>query len=153
MGKPPRAVRSEPRRLPVAAPAQPGTGRGRHGCGPVARGRRWRGLMRWGSLLSALGACVMAGCSEPPRGNLKYLDQDQIRVENPSKDHALATGIGCGATMKEAEQRARDMSQFNLRRVTGDARYRVEFTRVREVPDPQQLCQELEARANPPLLR
>jgi hypothetical protein len=99
--------------------------------------------------LFALGAWALAACSEPPRGSLKYLDQEQVRVENPSKDHALATGIGCGATLKEAEQKARETAQFNLRRVTGDARYRVEFTRVREVPEPQQACLEMEARAIP----
>ncbi len=111
------------------------------------------GFPRRGLLLSLLGAAAVAGCSQPQRGTLQYLDQDQIRVEEPSKDHALATGIGCGFTVKEAEKRARDTSLFNLRRVTGDARYEVEFTRVREVPDPKQTCLELEARAIPPLLR
>jgi hypothetical protein len=96
---------------------------------------------------------ALAACSEPARGNLKYIEQDQFAIDHPSRDRALATGIGCGFTLQEAERRAQETASFNLRRLTGDARYRVEFTRLREVPDPHRACVELEARAIPPRLR
>jgi hypothetical protein len=117
----------------------------------------WNGL-RWTEYVlrplawMAIAAALMA-CSSEPRGNLKYIEQDQFAIGNPSKDRALATGIGCGFTMHEAEAAAEEVAQFNLRRLTGEARYRVEFTRLREIPDTQKACIELQARAVPPRLR
>ena len=90
------------------------------GCPSV---NRWAGL--W---LGAFVGAVLAACSAPPpRGNLQYIEPDTYRIENPSKDRALATGIGCAFTVNEAEQRAGEVATFNLRRMTGDARYRIEI--------------------------
>lgn len=114
--------------------------------GPALRGIPWLALV-------GIALPWLLACSEPPRGNLKYIQQDQFDIDNPSQDRALATGIGCGFTLKDAEARAQEVSSFNLRRMTGNARYHIEFTRLREVPDPKQACVELQARAIPPRLR
>jgi hypothetical protein len=104
--------------------------------------------------LGALAWAVLAACSaEPPRGNLQNIEPETYRVENPSADRALATGVGCASTENEAEQRAREVSTFNLRRVTGNARYRIEFSRVRETSEPNRVCVELQAQAIPPRFR
>ncbi len=111
----------------------------------------WRALAFAG--IAGIGLPLLLACSEPPRGNLKYIEQDRFDIANPSKDRALATGIGCGFTLKDAETRAQEVSSYNLRRLTGSARYAIEFTRLREVPDPHQACIELQARAIPTRLR
>jgi hypothetical protein len=107
-------------------------------------------------------ACALAGggmflalwaCSKPPpRGNLRYIQQNTFSIENPSADRAIATGIGCGFTMNDAEQSARETARFNLRRLTGDARYRVQFVRLKETVEASKVCIELQAQAIPPRL-
>ena len=116
------------------------------GCPSV---NRWAGL--W---LGAFVGAVLAACSAPPpRGNLQYIEPDTYRIENPSKDRALATGIGCAFTVNEAEQRAGEVATFNLRRMTGDARYRIEISRLRETSEANQVCVEVQAQAIPPRFR
>jgi len=103
--------------------------------------------------LLGLALPLWVACSEPPRGNLKYIEPEQYSIDNPSRDRALATGIGCGFNPKDAEAKAQETAAFNLRRLTGEAHYRIEFTRLRDVPDPRQACVELQARAIPYRLR
>jgi hypothetical protein len=122
--------------------------RGRHAAGNRRTAGAWAGL--WLGALAAL----LAACSAPPRGNLQYIeDPDTYRIGNPSPDRALATGIGCAFTVGEAETRAREIATFNLRRLTGEARYRVEFSRLRETPEGNQVCVEYQAQAIPPRFR
>jgi hypothetical protein len=123
-----------------------------------ARGRRATGKRRSGGAgaglwLGALAAVLAACSAPPPRGNLQYVEQDTFRIENPSPDRALATGIGCAFTVGEAETRAREIATFNLRRLTGNAHYRVEYSRLRETPEDNQVCVEYQAQAIPPRFR
>src|SRR5579863_8322772 len=100
-------------------------------------------------LLPWLGLLVAACSSPPPRGNLQYLDPDTYSIGNPSRDRATATGIGCAFSAHDARQRAEEVSQFNLRRLTGDARYNVQFTLLKETDEPNRVCFEHKARAVP----
>lgn len=102
--------------------------------------------------LSWILLLISACSSSAPRGNLQYLDPDTYRIGNPSRDRATATGIGCAFSANEARQRAEEVSQFNLRRLTGDARYSVQYTLLHETDEPNRVCFELEARAVPPRL-
>ena len=115
-----------------------------------------RRILRKTLWVGLAGICVnvsAGSCSPPPpKGNLQYIEQDTFSIENPSSDRAIATGIGCGFTVGEAEQYARDTSSFNLRRLTGSARYRIEFSRLNETVQPNKVCVELQARAVPPRL-
>ena len=108
---------------------------------PRERSSPWLGAFAW---------VILAACSSaPPPGNLQYIEPDTYRVENPSPDRALVTGIGCAPTAREAEERAREVSTFNLRRVTGNARYSIEFSRLRETSESSQVCVEMQAQAIP----
>lgn len=105
------------------------------------RSALWLGGIAW---------AILAACSAaPPRGNLQYIEPDTYRVENPSADRALVTGIGCAPNVNEAEERAREVSTFNLRRVTGNALYRIEFYRLRETSEADRVCVEMQAQAIP----
>ncbi len=105
------------------------------------RSELWLGTLAW---------AVLAACSAaPPSGNLQYIEPDTYRVENPSADRALVTGIGCAPTANEAEERAREVSTFNLRRVTGNARYQIEYSRLRETSQSDRVCVEVQAQAIP----
>jgi hypothetical protein len=99
--------------------------------------------MAWGiGLAVTIGACAPA-----PQGELLRIQDDQFTIGDPSKDRAWATGIGCGGTEGEAVANARNIAQFNLRGLTGAARYRVEYRVLRRVADERQACVEVEARA------
>jgi hypothetical protein len=117
-------------------------------------GQRLRGAGRAGRWLGALAgavlaATVLAACSAPPRGNLRYLEPESYRIENPSADRALVTGKACAFAVHEAEQRAQEIANFNLRRLTGDAPYRIEFSRLSETTEGNQVCVEMQAQAIP----
>ena len=70
-------------------------------------------------------------------------------VINPSKRNAEATGIGCGASRADAIKSARRVALFNLREVTGNARYRVDFKVIDEKPGGGEYCLEMSAKARP----
>lgn len=70
-------------------------------------------------------------------------------VFNPSKRNAEATGVGCGPTRAGAIKTARRVSLFNLRGVTGNARYQVKFKVIDEKPGVKKYCVEMSARARP----
>lgn len=70
-------------------------------------------------------------------------------VINPSKRNAEATGIGCGPSRADAIKTARRVAMFNLRGVTGSARYKVEFKVVDEKPGVREYCLEMSAKARP----
>ena len=98
--------------------------------------------------VAALAALLLA-CSAPePTGDLLHIQDDQFRIGNPSKEHAWATGIGCAGTENDALANAQDVAQFNLRNLTGAARYRVQYRVLRKVPNPQgRACVEVGAQA------
>ncbi len=70
-------------------------------------------------------------------------------VINPSRRNAEATGIGCGPSRADAIKSALRVALFNLRKVTGNARYRVEFKVVDEKPGVEEYCLEMAAKARP----
>ena len=123
----------------------------RHGFRSVSASQRLPTVV-W-ALAGLCSVFAAWSCSPPPpKGNLQYIEQDTFRIENPSADRAVATGIGCGFTFGEAEQAARDTSSFNLRRVTGSTRYRIEFSRLSETVQSNKVCVEVQAKAVPPRL-
>ena len=101
-----------------------------------------------------LGIAVL-GCSSPKQDlDLVHIQDDQYAIDNPSKDRAIATGIGCGAFVKDAVANAQDIAQFNLRTLTGAGKYRVEYRVLHSVPPQQgQACVEVEAKAVPLRMR
>ena len=115
------------------------------------------GLHRWraaptlrAALLTAL--LLVAGCSEPrPTGELLGIQDDQHTIANPGKIGASATGRGCAVTYNEALTSAQRVAQFNLRTLTGEARYNVRFEVVSATETPQGYCVVLSARAMEPI--
>jgi hypothetical protein len=91
----------------------------------------------------------LVACTAAPSGDLKFIQDDQYRIENPSRERAKATGIGCGETEKEAQGKAQRTAEFNLRSLTGSERYRVRFRALGRVPDADRMCWEEEAEAFP----
>ena len=92
----------------------------------------------------------MAACSGegPQRADrFPYIHEPNYQVENPSRDQASATGIGCGGTEKEALAEARNTASFNLRGVTGNSNYRIRFQLLREIPKEHKICVEVKATA------
>lgn len=101
-----------------------------------------------------LAAAISAGCAaEPPartrEERFPYIQDGNFRVENPSRTRASATGIGCGGSEEEAIQDARSTAHYNLRGVTGNQTYRVEYLLLRKMPREGLHCVEVEARAVP----
>lgn len=99
--------------------------------------------LAWGIGLAA----AIAACAPAPEGELRRIQEDQFIIGDLSKNRAWATGIGCGGTEGDAIANARKIAQFNLRGLTGAARYRVEYRVLRRVEGESQACVEVEARA------
>lgn len=101
--------------------------------------------------MMALSAVLAVACAETrtggESGSLLYIEDRNFQVENPSKDHASATGIGCGGTERDASLEARRTARFNLRGVTGNANYKIRFTHVRDIPRAGLFCMEVKATA------
>ena len=87
------------------------------------------------------------GDDDEQGGELRRVRDENFKLTNPSRDAASATGIGCGGTKAEALGEARRTAQFNLRGVTGNANYRIRYSVLRELPRPDTICLEVEARA------
>lgn len=96
-------------------------------------------------IVAGLGACSGEGPTRAER--FPYIHQPNFQVENPSRDRASATGIGCGGTEKEAMAEARNTARFNLRGVTGNSNYKVRFHLLREIPRESKFCVEVKATA------
>lgn len=104
-------------------------------------------------LLLPAGA-FLAGCTTeapPPttEERFPYIQDPNFKLKNPSRARATATGIGCGGSEVEALVEARRTAHYNLRGVTGNETYRVEYLLLREVPREGLHCVEVEARAVP----
>jgi len=97
----------------------------------------------------AIGLAALAlGCSAPePTGDLLHIQDDQFRVGNLSRESAWATGIGCAGTENDAVGNAQDIAEFNLRNLTGAARYRIQYRVLRKIPTQGRACVEVEAQA------
>ena len=94
----------------------------------------------------ALGVLLLAGCGPPrPVGELRAIQDDQFRIAHPSQIGATATGAACGSTSQEALTSAQRVAQFNLRRLTGPARYNVRLDPVSERHTPEGVCIEVSA--------
>lgn len=111
---------------------------------------RWAspaGPVRAGLVLAAaLALSALSGCAEETPGGLRYVEADQVRIQDPGGPHAAATGIGCAETDTEALTNARATAQYNLRTVLGSGKYKVDFRILREVPGNKRYCVEVEAR-------
>ena len=95
-----------------------------------------------GLLALALGACAKPG--DP----LLDTRPERYRVIDPGGVNAAATGEGCGFTDKDALEAARKVAHYNLRSMTGNADYKVEFRMLRQtVAERDRICVEVEARA------
>ena len=122
---------------------------------PSQRLRRWPVRLRAGAaaLGVVLAVAALPGCGGKPlpTGELLGIQADQHRIEHPAKLGARATGLGCGADSGTAMASARRVAQFNLRRLTGEARYVVHFDRLGERRGAQEVCVEVAATAAEPL--
>ncbi len=92
------------------------------------------------------------GCTPAPQGDLLHIQEEQHQIGNPSRDQATATGIGCGGSDKAALADARRVAEYNLRSLTGEAHYYVQFRTLRQIADPTQQCVEVQAQAVPLLM-
>lgn len=119
------------------------------GAGGVAGPRLW-----WVAALcgAAALAALLAGCGQPPppASTAPAGARDTgYRVRNPSATRASVTGRGCGGTAKEAVAAARQDAAYNLRSVTGPARYEIAYTMLDQTVAGGQICVETEATATP----
>ena len=111
----------------------------------IARPSRCAGRSRPAAWL-VLGLLLLAGCGQPKAPpELRAIQDDQFRIAHPSQIGATATGIGCGATRQEALTSAQRVAQFNLRRLTGEARYNVRIDPLSEKHMPEAVCIEVSA--------
>ncbi|MEE8394973.1 MAG: hypothetical protein V3S29_02890 [bacterium] len=92
-------------------------------------------------------AALLAGCGQPPPP--AGARDTGYRVRNPSATRASVTGRGCGGTPKEAVAAARQDAAYNLRSVTGPARYEIAYTMLDKTVAGGQICVETEATAAP----
>ena len=116
---------------------------------PCRFGEKFRRVATWTFIvatLAAAGACAENQQDRKP-SRFPYIQHHNFKVEVSSPDMASATGIGCGATEKEALADARKTAHFNLREVTGNANYKIRFKLLREVPKPGRICVEVKASA------
>jgi hypothetical protein len=119
---------------------------GRATGGAVRRARPGLGALLALCALLALGACA----APRPTGELLGIQDDQHAIANPGKIGASATGQGCGLTLQEALTSARRVAHFNLRTLTGEARYNVRYDLVSQTANPQGVCVVLSAQAVEP---
>lgn len=100
-------------------------------------------------LTTAVVMLALAACT----GDLEraerfpFIHEPNFKIKNPSRDHASATGIGCGGTEKEALMEARNTARFNLRGVSGNANYKIRYQLLREIPEDGKICVEVNATA------
>jgi len=101
------------------------------------------------ALLAAAWGGGLAACSEVVPGEMRYIQEDQRRVENPGKIGARAIGRGCDSTKGDALEMARRVALYNLRSVTGQARYTVTYRITNFIPSAPEAqdyyCYEVEA--------
>jgi hypothetical protein len=98
-------------------------------------------------LVSAVALLALAGCTEPPRGELRWVRDDHHRIADPGALGAMATGTGCAPTRGEALTKAEQVAQFNLRSLAGPGRYRVRYELLDDGLRAEGHCIELAARA------
>jgi hypothetical protein len=90
---------------------------------------------------------LTAGCAATPEGDLAQIQDQAYRIGNLSRDRAWATGTGCAPTKQGAVAKARAIATFNLRSLTGPARYAVEFHALGPAQGAGPECWAIEARA------
>ena len=106
---------------------------------------------RWlPGLPAAVGAALaivalLAGCAEPPHRPIDLVRDETFTIRNPGEADAAATGIGCGLNKGEALANARRAARFNLQGVIGPRHYELRFEVLRQVPDSNRMCFEVEA--------
>jgi hypothetical protein len=103
------------------------------------------------AVLLAAGALLAAcGPSQPPTGELRNIRDPYFDIAHPGIIGASATGQACAVTKEEALTSAERVAQFNLRRLTGSARYNVRFDPLGETHTPQGVCIKVSAVAIEP---
>ena len=94
-----------------------------------------------------VGACGGSYFDKPVEERLPYIQDPNFKIRNLSADRASATGIACAGTQREAVLLARRTAHYNLRGVTGNARYRIRYALPRPLPEKGEFCVEVEATA------
>src|SRR5262245_54691174 len=90
---------------------------------------------------AVLVSALAAGCSkEVVDRDLRNIQDDRFSIGNLSKEQAWATGIGCAGTDGDAVANAQKVAEFNLRNLTGSARYRVQYRVLKRIPEKHQAC-------------
>lgn len=122
-----------------------GTGSGRGGLF-----RRARGILavRWVMLALALSLLGCGGAPPPPVLPVE-LDEALLR-RFPVDDTPSATAVGCGATELLALGEARKIAHYRLLERMGGEPLLIEFIIREEIPHPDLICVEVEARPLPP---
>lgn len=102
-------------------------------------------------LVLALLLGVFSGCTQDDevRGELRNILDEHHEIRNPSKNHASASGYGCGFNRKEAINTARRIADYNLRSLTGVAKYNTAYRVLKQHPDLNNYCVEVLATASP----
>lgn len=93
---------------------------------------------------------LLAACAAERGGEVYGTRDDQHRIANPSRQHARATGTGCADSERLARISAARVARYNLRSLTGAARYVVSVERRDTYTrEDGQVCVEVEALASP----
>lgn len=130
----PAALRM-PRPVPAGRPA------------PAGKARRLPALPAL-----VLAGLVLAACGGAPQptGELREILDENHQIADPGIIGASATGRGCAVSRNEALTMARRVAQFNLRSLTGSARYKVRYELLDETEDLKGFCVVFSARAVAP---
>ena len=127
-------------------PCPPGSPQSSAG-GRFPVGAQLRQLAGWSALLLLL---LLGGCTEGPLGELRDIRPERHSIADPGVVGASATGRGCGHTRSEALDTARRVAQFNLRSLTGSARYSIRYNLLSETRTEEGVCMEMNALALEP---
>lgn len=98
--------------------------------------------------LILLAACFLVVACTSEQGPFDNLLPGNYQVQNPSRTAASATGTACGFVKKQALIDAEQTASYNLRSVTGPAKYKIRYRLVRVFKDDGRVCAEVEATAS-----
>ena len=106
------------------------TGETRHQTPRVRLGK----TLKMRALLLVLSVGLIVGCAEISPNELIFIRDDQREVSAPGIIGAKANGRGCASTKGDALEQAKRSAWYNLRSVTGHARYTITYTITNFVP-------------------
>lgn len=103
----------------------------------------------WLGMALLMGALAACGQPEPLRNELFFIRPDQHQIENPSATAASATGSACAFDKKGAISSAQRTAEYNLRSLTGQSIYALEFHLQDIYERNGQVCVDVLAQATP----